>query len=227
MPILLRQIDMKVSGRLVDEASGTPLSNAKVEVLSNCGSAPQTTTTDADGNYSIKVKGDCQYVVKVVKEGYFTTTTNFNTNGIRKDTTIEANIAMPEFYTIEDLDTSSLYQINAVYYDYDQDRINLDRSPDLQRLVDLMLNNEDLAVEIRSHTDSRGDAFYNQDLSMRRAQAITNFMIDNGISEARVSYKGFGETKLLNNCDDFTPCSEDQHRMNRRTEFRVVRIKKN
>ena len=227
VPILLRQIDMKVSGRLVDEASGTPLSNAKVEVLSNCGSAPQTTTTDADGNYSIKVKGDCQYVVKVVKEGYFTTTTNFNTNGIRKDTTIEGNIAMPEFYTIEDLDTSSLYQINAVYYDYDQDRINLDRSPDLQRLVDLMLNNEDLAVEIRSHTDSRGDAFYNQDLSMRRAQAITNFMIDNGISEARVSYKGFGETKLLNNCDDFTPCSEDQHRMNRRTEFRVVRIKKN
>jgi outer membrane protein OmpA-like peptidoglycan-associated protein len=45
-----------------------------------------------------------------------------------------------------------------------------------------------------------------------------------GIDTKRVVAKGYGETELLNNCDDETQCREDQHQANRRTEFKILDI---
>ncbi|WP_374959254.1 OmpA family protein [Gilvibacter sp.] len=77
-------------------------------------------------------------------------------------------------------------------------------------------------VEIASHTDSRGTASSNKDLSERRAQAVTNYLISKGINSSRIVSNGYGESQLLNRCADGVSCSEREHRANRRTQFRII-----
>ncbi|WP_298778790.1 OmpA family protein [uncultured Polaribacter sp.] len=82
-----------------------------------------------------------------------------------------------------------------------------------------------VAVAIESHTDMRGSKASNQDLSERRANAVTNYLISKGIRSSQLTGNGFGESKLLNRCSDGVTCSEAEHAKNRRTTFRVVNQK--
>lgn len=79
-----------------------------------------------------------------------------------------------------------------------------------------------MAVFIESHTDMRGTKSDNQELSDRRAKAVTDYLISKGINASQLYAKGFGESKLLNKCSDEVACSESEHATNRRTTFRVV-----
>lgn len=79
-----------------------------------------------------------------------------------------------------------------------------------------------VAVFIESHTDMRGTKSDNQDLSDRRAKAVTDYLISKGVNRTQLYAKGFGENRLLNKCSDGVVCSENEHSVNRRTTFRVV-----
>ena len=81
---------------------------------------------------------------------------------------------------------------------------------------------EGVSVEIASHTDSRGSKSSNKSLSERRAQSVTNYLISKGINPSRITSNGWGESRLLNRCADGQSCTEAQHRVNRRTQFRVI-----
>ncbi|NND88782.1 MAG: OmpA family protein, partial [Flavobacteriaceae bacterium] len=71
-----------------------------------------------------------------------------------------------------------------------------------------------------SHTDSRADDAYNMKLSEQRAQATINYLVEKGgIDRSRLSGKGYGETRLVNKCNNNTPCSKADHQRNRRSEF--------
>ena len=80
-------------------------------------------------------------------------------------------------------------------------------------------------VEIASHTDSRGSATSNQDLSERRAQSVVNYLMAKGINPSQLVAKGYGENRLTNRCSDGVTCTEREHQANRRTEFRVINAK--
>ena len=82
-----------------------------------------------------------------------------------------------------------------------------------------------VAVFIESHTDMRGTKRENQNLSDRRAKAVTDYIISKGINASQLYAKGFGESRLLNKCSDGIVCSEAEHSINRRTTFRVVNQK--
>jgi len=84
--------------------------------------------------------------------------------------------------------------------------------------VDVLVGNDSPSA----HTDSRGKSRYNKWLSRKRAQAAMSYLIDRGIKANRIIAKGYGETKLLNNCDDGVDCDEKYHQENRRTEVRLL-----
>ncbi|MFN0035280.1 MAG: OmpA family protein [Saprospiraceae bacterium] len=90
------------------------------------------------------------------------------------------------------------------------------------KLYKLMVEKPLIRVEINSHTDSRASDEFNVDLSQRRAQAVVEYLVSKGIKKDRLIAKGFGETKLVNSCSNGVNCTEEQHAMNRRTEFRVL-----
>jgi len=79
-----------------------------------------------------------------------------------------------------------------------------------------------VTVELASHTDSRGSDSFNMDLSNRRANSVRTYLISKGINPNQLIAKGYGETRLKNRCSNGVKCSEQEHLVNRRTEFRVI-----
>ncbi|MEZ5055856.1 MAG: OmpA family protein [Saprospiraceae bacterium] len=112
-----------------------------------------------------------------------------------------------------------------IYYDFDQSYIREDAKPEVEKLLKTLVENPEIIVEIGSHTDSRGSKNYNKRLSQRRADAVVRYLLKNGVERDRLLPVGYGESKTVNNCKDFIPCSERDHQLNRRTEFRIVGCK--
>jgi outer membrane protein OmpA-like peptidoglycan-associated protein len=90
-------------------------------------------------------------------------------------------------------------------------------------VVDL-LKNYPISVELGSHTDSRSSAKYNNELSLKRADAAVKYLIEKGVEASRLTYKGYGESMLINKCADGADCSESEHQANRRTEFKITSV---
>ena len=80
----------------------------------------------------------------------------------------------------------------------------------------------EMVIELSSHTDSRGLTGYNQRLSQRRATSAKNWLIERGVVTERVKDVGYGESQIRNKCVNGTKCSDDEHRFNRRTEFKII-----
>jgi outer membrane protein OmpA-like peptidoglycan-associated protein len=109
-----------------------------------------------------------------------------------------------------------------IYYDFDQAYIRDDAKEELGKLQKLLEENPQYIIEIGSHTDARGSNHYNQRLSQRRAESVVRWLSDKGISRSRLVARGYGETVNVNDCVNNVPCSEREHQMNRRTEFKVI-----
>lgn len=90
------------------------------------------------------------------------------------------------------------------------------------RLMPVLAQNPGVKLEIASHTDSRGTATSNQDLSERRAQAVARYLETKGVNSSLLVANGYGERQLLNRCADGVSCTEREHRSNRRTQFRLI-----
>ncbi len=117
---------------------------------------------------------------------------------------------------------SAIDKLSNVYFKLNSSYLTTDDKAILDKLADLMENRSSLVIEINAHTDSRGTNKYNQWLSEKRAERTVKYMLSQGISEDRVKYDAFGETRLTNECDDDTPCPEKKHSENRRSAFEII-----
>lgn len=115
-----------------------------------------------------------------------------------------------------------LIKTNTIYFDLDKSEIRADAQKELETVLDILNKYPEIQISIQSHTDSRAQDEYNIKLSNERAKASENWLIEKGINSARISTKGFGETKLVNKCSNGIDCTEEEHQMNRRTEFVVI-----
>ncbi len=91
------------------------------------------------------------------------------------------------------------------------------------RLMPVLKQNPGVKLEIASHTDSRGKSVSNQDLSERRAKAVATYLMAKGVNSSLLVANGYGERKLKNRCADGVSCTERDHAINRRTEFRLIK----
>jgi len=133
--------------------------------------------------------------------------------------TLLANVELEKLYTGKKI------TLNNIYYDYGRASIKKDAVEELQNAVTFLMDNPRINVELSSHTDSRGKSHKNQALSEKRARNTVEWLMKNSELPAnRVVARGYGETKLLNKCDDSADCTEAEHAINRRTEFKVLSI---
>lgn len=115
-------------------------------------------------------------------------------------------------------------KVDNINYELDKDKLDMKNSRGLTEIIRLLKENK-ISVEIRSHTDSRGSASYNLELSEKRAKAVYDYLVKNGVNKHRLKYKGYGETNLLNKCKDGVRCSSEEHAENRRTDFKVIGLR--
>jgi len=114
-------------------------------------------------------------------------------------------------------------EIENIYYDYNESTIRPDAALELDKIVGVLVDNPAIIMELGSHTDSRGGDEYNAKLSQARAEAAVDYIITKSkIGPTRLKAKGYGETRLVNNCKGRVKCSEDEHAKNRRTELRII-----
>ena len=90
---------------------------------------------------------------------------------------------------------------------------------ELDVIVETMKRYPMLHLTIEAHTDSRGKSGYNMWLSEMRATSTANYLVEEGITMDQITLNGYGESKLLNQCEDGVNCSPYEHAVNRRIEF--------
>lgn len=108
---------------------------------------------------------------------------------------------------------------DPIYFDYDLWYIRKESKPILNRVIELMKKYPEMVVEIGSHTDNRGNSKYNMNLSSNRAQSTREYFISQGIPKSRIFAKGYGESVQIIKCEPSESCTEEQHELNRRSEF--------
>ncbi len=114
--------------------------------------------------------------------------------------------------------------LGLVYFDFDSSYLTKKSQKILDALAILLKENEGVVLDVSSYTDSRGAATYNNWLSKRRVEHTVAYLEKQGIASKRLHPEGYGEENLLNECDDHTYCPEEKHKINRRSEFKVVKF---
>jgi outer membrane protein OmpA-like peptidoglycan-associated protein len=118
---------------------------------------------------------------------------------------------------------NDVFIINRVYYEWNSATLSEISRAQLDQLLVIMKMNDDVDLELTSHTDSRGTEEYNLSLSQRRANAVIEYLSKNGVQKKRLIAEGRGEVDPLNPCDSNEACSENDHAINRRTEIKFSR----
>lgn len=117
-----------------------------------------------------------------------------------------------------------IIKTNPIYFDYNLWYIRKESKVILERVVELMKKYPEMVIEIGSHTDSRGDDKFNENLSEKRANSTRDFVIQSGIAAKRVQAKGYGESVPIIKCKTDESCLEEEHELNRRSEFVIKKL---
>lgn len=192
--------------------------------------------------FSVTLQQGNQYTVMIRKQGYFTKRMDANVNingcylcmdgfgtvnpGVTSNLTSAEDNKLGTLISnieLERMDVNRNIVIPNIYYPLGSAELTYEARKELDKVISLMKNNPALIIELGSHTDSRGPEAANLKLSQERAQAAVNYITASGwIESSRLKAKGYGESRLTNKCEDGTPCSEEEHIRNRRTELRIL-----
>ena len=211
-----------LNGYITDQETQEVLANARLTLFDENQKNLLTTVSDSKGYYSFQVLCGKKYFVRAEKLEY---ETNEGSIAIAKKTG-ESNLSLALNKRIRRIavgtDLAKALEIPIIYFDLDKSFIRKDASFELEKVLAVMTANPTMKVDIRSHTDSRQTSKYNESLSERRASSTRQWLIKNGIAPERLTSKGYGETQLINKCADGIECTEEEHQLNRRSEFIIV-----
>lgn len=211
-----------ISGTVRDKITNDPLVGATVKVIDENNEEILATITDSNGNYKLSLDCNQGNFVRALTQGY-----------VPFEEYLEKSDDKPkiiDFYLERDKvtagfgdDLAKLLQLSTIYFDFNKFNIRTDSEVEVQKVIAAMEKYPSLRIKVNSHTDSRGKDSYNMWLSQKRAKATVNYMIAKGIDSSRLQEEGFGETMLINSCKNGVKCSAQEHELNRRSEFIIVK----
>lgn len=214
-----------LSGIVTDMETGAILPNTKVTLSDEKFNKLKETTSDATGKYVFEdVQCGKTYYVKAEKPEYVTKEVKVTLPKESGETDLPIALEKSVKKVKVGDDLAKTFGIKIIYFDLDKWNIRPDAATDLAKIVDVMREYPTMKVDVRSHTDSRQTHKYNEKLSDRRAKSTIAWMIQDGIQASRLTGKGYGETQLVNKCADGVECSEEEHQLNRRSEFIITEL---
>lgn len=207
-----------VTGTVRDRISNEILVGATVKIIDEENNEVSSTLTDSKGNYVLGLDCAKGNFVRASRDGYVPAEEYLNKS--------YGKPRIVDFYLERDVvtggfgdDLAKLLQLSTIYFDLNKFNIRQDAEIEIQKVIVAMEKYPSLKIKVNSHTDSRGNDAYNLWLSQKRAESTVSYMISKGISPDRLQGEGYGETRLVNDCVNGTPCSKEKHQLNRRSEF--------
>lgn len=180
-------------------------------------------STDNNGSFTLDLPCDnSRYIVTSTIENFTKSTKLIFTS---RSTKKEHNITL-DIYPIREFVTTSNKKriiVKPIYFIPDDYGITPEASKELSKVYDILIKYPDISIEIGFHSDSRGEERFLGALTQKRADACASYLINRGIESDRIIAKGFGSTKLLNECERGVKCSNTKHLMNKRSEFIVFK----
>lgn len=216
-----------LSGKVLDEQSGLPIAYATVRIVNECNQQVTTVRANIAGNYLGCLEIGCEYTVIAEKPGFQPVPTQVSTVRLRGNRSLEADLSLQALSPdaeFSPLSPGSVIVLENIYYDFNKSSIRKGETPELDALVKLMEDHASMVIELGAHTDSRGDDDYNLELSLKRAESAKDYLVERGILPARIRAVGYGEAFPRNRCMDGVDCPESEHKINRRTEVKILSI---
>lgn len=208
-----------VNGLVLEKGTNAPIAGLEVLLINKANGVETKTFSDAEGKFNFTLEKESDYTVKGNPQQYFTSQSGeISTKGANQSTIYDIKFELErskDVYTVK---------LNNIFYDFNKWNIRKDAYGDLNKVNEFMASMPNVSMELIAHTDARGTAAYNQLLSEKRGQSALDYLVNKGVPASRLSAIGKGETELLNQCDNGVKCTEGQHQLNRRTEFKIVKI---
>tara|TARA_R110002033_G_C3885723_1_gene238358 strand:+ start:1220 stop:3178 length:1959 start_codon:yes stop_codon:yes gene_type:complete len=217
----------KLNGAVTDNKTNQLLDGAKVVLLNNEGAivAEQVVGDDATYNFNGLIC-DSQYLVRASKEAYETSEKRILSTSNRKEQlNLDMSLVQDEIVIAAGTNLRDAFNLNPIYFDLNKSNIRPDAAIELQKIIGVLNKFPSMKLDIKSHTDSRGFANYNDVLSEKRNKATINYLIKVGNIDAdRLTGKGYGERELINKCADGVRCTREEHQLNRRSDFIILKM---
>lgn len=217
---------------VTDSRTGKSIENVKIRFIDYIEHKNEIILTPKSGDIFRKLLGKeindtISYEIALEKKGYMSETLLYNTRLYREGQyNIHEDLNFKMHKVEEGMDLSTIININPIYFDLNESYIRPDAAIELDKIVKVMNDNPNMEIELGSHTDCRGSFKYNMDLSDKRAKSSALYIKERISDPERIYGKGYGESKLINHCEcegsKNVPCTEEEHQLNRRTEFRIL-----
>ena len=200
----------KVINAKTKEPIGTNVSYESLIEGEELGIARSNATT---GDYQIVLPAGAAYSFLASAEGFISINENIDLNDLGEYKEIEVNLELVP------LEKGQAVRLNNVFFDVNKYDLKEEAYTELNRLVKVFEENPSLIVEIAGHTDSDGSSSSNRELSNNRAKAVHSYLIEKGVPEDKITYKGYGEDEPVESND-----TDEGKALNRRVEFVIVNI---
>ncbi|GAB4376020.1 MAG: hypothetical protein Kow0075_02790 [Salibacteraceae bacterium] len=231
---LRKKVGTELTGIVFDETAFTELPGVHVDFLvPDSDQVVYSFLTDNEGVFYGEAKGfenggRFHYRIRLSRPGYLTKSAIFDTV-LREPAKIvftdflKQNMCMTP--STPGIDLAKVLKIDQTLFDRNETTLDSEACEQLDKMVDFLHENPNIAIEVRAHTDCMGSESYNQWLSHERASVVAKYLMERIPMPERVSFKGIGEGQPLVqcNCDQEQPlCTEEDLELNRRIEFILV-----
>lgn len=230
--VLAKDTDFGLYALITDKNTGLPLEGVNVVLINKLTNTRDTILTPETGDFEKELieknlNDNISYDFELTKQGYLSKTVTYNKKLIVPGVdTVSADLSMDPFEVGGDL--SKLIEINPIFFDLNKSFIRPDAAIELDKIVAIMNEYPEMYIELGSHTDCRASKRYNEKLSDRRAKSSAKYIASRITNPKRIYGKGYGESQLINHCEcegrRKVPCTEEEHQINRRTEFKITKF---
>ncbi|WP_161622642.1 OmpA family protein [Cesiribacter andamanensis] len=172
------------------------------------------TESDAAGNYRLEITEAGDYALSVEAQGYLILS---RTLKIPEQSGSLAR-TVPLALSMKPIQVGISSIMANIFFDFGKASLRTESIGELERIRDFLQNSPKIKIQINGHTDNVGDPTYNKQLSLKRAEAVMNYLLQNGVSASRLTVMGYGQERPIVSNDD----EEGGRAMNRRTEIEVV-----
>jgi peptidoglycan-associated lipoprotein len=211
------------------DSSLAVLPNTKVSLYDERGDLMQDYVTGNDGKFLFRVYENETYNLVGEADGYLVKRQIYTTQGRGVDPKtlkeLITNVTLDTTIVLDKIELNKIFVLENIYYNFARAEIRDDAAKELDKLVQLLIDNPEIKIELSSHTDSIDDRAYNIELSQRRAESAVRYLVQHGIAPDRLIAKGYGEEKPIarNTNPDGTDNPTGRQR-NRRTEFKILEV---